>query len=79
MGQYDEELDIVPSKSIDTSSGSEKWQVAPSSSDGVEVSDYYDMLQLMEEMLAGRNANRTSVVVTALVQYIVRCAHITLI
>lgn len=41
--------------------------------ENAEVSDYYDMLQLMEEMLAGRNANRTSVVVTALVQYIVRC------
>jgi hypothetical protein len=37
-----------------------------------QVADYYDLLQLTEEMLAGRNANRTSTVVTALVQYIIR-------
>jgi hypothetical protein len=37
-----------------------------------QVTDYYDLLQLTEEMLAGRNANRTSTVVTALVQFIVR-------
>ena len=37
-----------------------------------QISDYYDLLQLTEEMLAGRNANRTSTVVTALVQYIIR-------
>ena len=37
-----------------------------------QVTDYYDLLQLTEEMLAGRNANRTSTVVTALVQFIIR-------
>lgn len=37
-----------------------------------QVSDYYDLLQLTEEMLAGRNAGRTNTVVTALVQYIIR-------
>ena len=37
-----------------------------------QVADYYDLLQLTEEMLAGRNANRTSTVVTALVQFIIR-------
>lgn len=64
------DMDVVPA-----SSSAGAWQVsAVGGSDGmgVEVTDYYDMLQLMEEMLAGRNANRTSVVVTALVQYIVR-------
>lgn len=37
-----------------------------------QLADYYDLLQLTEEMLAGRNANRTSTVVAALVQYIIR-------
>lgn len=41
-------------------------------SNNVEVTDYYDLLQLTEEMLAGRNANRTNTVVSALVMYIVR-------
>jgi hypothetical protein len=41
-------------------------------SDDAKVSDYYDLLQLTEEMLAGRNAGRTNTVVTALVQYIIR-------
>jgi hypothetical protein len=36
------------------------------------VADYFSLLQLMEEMLAGRNANRTNTVVTAIVQYIIR-------
>jgi hypothetical protein len=40
--------------------------------DDAKVSDYYDLLQLTEEMLAGRNAGRTNTVVTALVQYIIR-------
>lgn len=40
--------------------------------DQTQLSDYYDLLQLTEEMLAGRNANRTNTVVTALVQYIIR-------
>jgi hypothetical protein len=50
--------------------------VAPLESKGWEedalVAEYYDLMQLMEEMLAGRNANRTSTVVTAIVQYIIR-------
>ena len=37
-----------------------------------QITDYYDLLQLTEEMLAGRNAGRTNTVVTALVQYIIR-------
>ena len=37
-----------------------------------QVSDYFDLLQLTEEMLAGRNVGRTNTVVTALVQYIIR-------
>lgn len=37
-----------------------------------QVTDYYDLLQLTEEMLAGRNAGRTNTVVSALVQYIIR-------
>ena len=37
-----------------------------------QLVDYYNLLQLMEEMLAGRNANRTTTVVTAIVQYIIK-------
>ena len=37
-----------------------------------QVSDYYDLLQLTEEMLASREGNRTATVVTALVQHITR-------
>jgi GTPase SAR1 family protein len=37
-----------------------------------QLSDYYDLLQLTEEMVAGRNVGRTNTVVTALVQYIIR-------
>ena len=37
-----------------------------------QLSDYHDLLQLTEEMLSGRNANRTRTVITALVQYIIR-------
>lgn len=40
--------------------------------ESAEISDYFDLLQLTEEMLAGRNAGRTNTVVTSLVQYIVR-------
>merc|ERR1711871_757068 len=40
--------------------------------DDAQASDYFDLLQLTEEMLAGRNAGRTNTVVTALVQYIIR-------
>ena len=40
--------------------------------DAAQSNDYFDLLQLTEEMLAGRNAGRTSTVVTALVQYIIR-------
>lgn len=34
--------------------------------------DHYELLQLTEEMLAGRDANRTSTVISALVQFIVK-------
>ena len=37
-----------------------------------QLTDYYSLLQLMEEMLAGRNADRTTTVVTAIVQYIIK-------
>jgi hypothetical protein len=36
-----------------------------------QVSEYHDLIQLMEEMLSGRNANRTSTIITRLVQYII--------
>ena len=42
------------------------------SEETAELSDYHDLLQLTEEMLAGRSADRTNTVVTALVQYIIR-------
>ena len=38
----------------------------------LQASDYYDLLQLTEEMLAVREGNRTATVVTALVQHITR-------
>lgn len=38
----------------------------------VMVPDHYELLQLTEEMLAGRDANRTSTVISALVQFIVK-------
>jgi hypothetical protein len=38
----------------------------------VTVSDNYELLQLTEEMLAGRDTNRTSTVISALVQFIVK-------
>jgi len=40
--------------------------------DDTQISDYYDLMQLMEEMLAGRQGSRTTTVVTTLVQYIIR-------
>jgi hypothetical protein len=43
-----------------------------SSDDDAQIADYFDLLQLMEEMLAGRNEHRTSTVVTAIVQFITR-------
>lgn len=36
------------------------------------MSDDEDVLHLMDEMISMRNANRTSIVVTTLVQYIIR-------
>ena len=37
-----------------------------------ELSDYYRVMQLTEEMLSGSSASRTSALVTSLVQYIIR-------
>lgn len=45
---------------------------ADSSSREIMVPDHYELLQLTEEMLAGRDANRTSTVISALVQFIVK-------
>ena len=42
------------------------------SDETAQLTDYHDLLQLTEEMLAGRNAGRTNTVVTALVQYVIR-------
>jgi hypothetical protein len=45
------------------------------------VSEYHDLIQLMEEMLSGRNANRTSTIITRLVQYIItswRYIHVSM-
>ena len=36
------------------------------------MSDYYDLLHLMDEMISKRSEKRTSTVVTTLVQYIIR-------
>jgi hypothetical protein len=43
-----------------------------SGDDDALLADHYDLLQLMEEMLAGRNEQRTSTVVTAIVQFIIK-------
>lgn len=40
--------------------------------DDTQMSDYYDLMQLTEEMLTVKESNRTAVVVTALVQHISR-------
>ena len=61
-----EDAALVPSSSAVADQGS--W----AADEQAQVADYYDLLQLTEEMLAGRNANRTSTVVTALVQFIIR-------
>ena len=57
---------------VDTSKEHGSMTVSKQWEEDAKVSDYYDLLQLTEEMLAGRNANRTSTVVAALVQYIIR-------
>ena len=41
------------------------------SEDDTQVSEYFEMMQLMEEMLAGRQGGRTSTVVITLVQHII--------
>jgi hypothetical protein len=39
-----------------------------------QVSDHYRVMQLTEEMISGSSASRTSALVTALVQFIIRYA-----
>ena len=39
--------------------------------DETQVSEYFELMQLMEEMLAGRQGGRTTTVVVTLVQYII--------
>jgi hypothetical protein len=41
-----------------------------------QLSDHYRIMQLTEEMISGTSASRTSALVTALVQFIIRYAHI---
>lgn len=55
-----------PNNQLTRSSTKQSWE------EDAQLSDYHDLLQLTEEMLSGRNANRTSTVITALVQYIIR-------
>jgi hypothetical protein len=55
-----------PNNQLARSSSKQSWE------EDAQLSDYHDLLQLTEEMLSGRNANRTSTVITALVQYIIR-------
>ena len=57
-----------PNNQLTRSSTKQSWE------EDAQLSDYHDLLQLTEEMLSGRNANRTSTVITALVQYIIRLA-----
>ena len=37
-----------------------------------ELGDYHNLMQLTEEMLSGRDAGRTNIVVSALAQYVIR-------
>lgn len=39
--------------------------------DETQVSEYFELMQLMEEMLAGRQGGRTTTVIVTLVQYII--------
>jgi hypothetical protein len=41
----------------------------------LQLSDYYKVMQLTEEMLSGGSSSRTSALVTSLVQYIVRYSN----
>jgi hypothetical protein len=40
-----------------------------------QLSDHYRIMQLTEEMISGTSASRTSALVTALVQFIIRYAY----
>lgn len=40
----------------------------------VQLSDHYRIMQITEEMISGTSASRTSALVTALVQFIIRYA-----
>lgn len=68
-------------RSVDVNTVVREWDTAnsegvlvslPNSKNDVMVPDHYELLQLTEEMLAGRDANRTSTVISALVQFIVK-------
>lgn len=55
-----------------SSSSSETALVSGSSmEDETQVTEYFELMQLMEEMLAGRQGGRTTTVVITLVQYII--------
>jgi hypothetical protein len=41
----------------------------------IQLSDHYRIMQLTEEMISGTSASRTSALVTALVQFIIRYAY----
>jgi hypothetical protein len=62
------EKKIEPKPSGDSNSGA---LTAKQLEDDVELSDYYRVMQLTEEMLSGSSASRTSALVTSLVQYII--------
>jgi hypothetical protein len=37
-----------------------------------EIADHYNLIQIMEELTAGRNTNRTEAIVKTLVQHVVK-------
>ena len=60
-------------KSISKVSEQEETSLTPKqwSEDETQISEYFEMMQLMEEMLAGRQGGRTSTVIITLVQHII--------
>ena len=65
---YSDDNKLQPDSSdvTETALAQKSWQEGET-----EVSEYFELMQLMEEMLAGRQGGRTTTVVITLVQYII--------
>lgn len=63
---------VVSSRDSSTSNGAGGTMTRMLREEDSQMADYYDLMQLTEEMLAVKESNRTATVVTALVQHISR-------